>query len=72
MFFMEEDKSLDPVHIRLFGAVGIMLQAQGFPHLIEELFGWGLGLHKKTCGVLTIKKMNYNIYKERNFKSVKR
>jgi hypothetical protein len=32
---VEEDKTFNPMEISLFGAVGIMLGAEGLAHLIE-------------------------------------
>ncbi len=41
-----------------------MLQAQGIAHLIEELFGWGLGLHRENLQVVDNEGgRKYNIYK---------
>lgn len=36
---MKEDKALDPIYVRLLGAERIMLQADGFAHLIEKFIG---------------------------------
>jgi hypothetical protein len=35
---MEEDKALDPFSIGVFGAVGIMFEADGIADLIEDFF----------------------------------
>lgn len=37
-FVMEEDETAHPVHTGLFGAVGVMFEAQDFAELVEEFF----------------------------------
>jgi hypothetical protein len=36
---MEEDIFFDPVNIRLFGVVGVMLDSDDVAHLVQEFFG---------------------------------
>ena len=44
-FVVEEDEAFDPVHVGLLGAIGVVLGADGFAHLVEEFFFlWGYGL----------------------------
>ena len=38
-FVVEKDKALYPVDIGLFGADGIVLEADDLSHPVEELFG---------------------------------
>ncbi len=35
---VEEDEAARPVHVSLFGAVGVVFDAQGFAELVEEFF----------------------------------
>jgi hypothetical protein len=48
-FIVEEDVAANPVYVGLFGAVGVMLDANGVADLFEEFFGlggrcaWGCG-----------------------------
>ncbi len=37
-FVVEEDKALDPIYIGLFGANGIVFEADGVAHLVKEFF----------------------------------
>jgi hypothetical protein len=38
-FVVEEDVAFDSVDVGLFGAVGIMLAAQGMAHLVQQFWG---------------------------------
>lgn len=38
-FVVEEDEALDLANVRLFGADGVMLAADGIAHLVEKLLG---------------------------------
>ncbi len=39
---VEKDEAARPIHVGFFGAVGVMLEAQDIPQLVEEfLFGRG-------------------------------
>ena len=40
--FVEENESSHPIHVSLFGAIGIMPGAKGVRELVEELFCHGL------------------------------
>ena len=46
-FVMEEDKAGDPVYVGLFGADGIMLEAERVADLVEEFSGSGRGAHSQ-------------------------
>ena len=35
---MEEDETFDPIHVGIFGAVGVMLGLEGVMHLVEQFF----------------------------------
>lgn len=41
---VKEDEAFDPVFVGLFGAVGVMLKADGVGDLVEEL-AWGFLFH---------------------------
>jgi hypothetical protein len=43
-FAVEEDVAFDPVFVGLFGAVGVVFEAEGVGDLVEE-FARGIGLH---------------------------
>lgn len=45
-FVVKEDKTADPIDVACFGAVGVMLDAQGVAYAIEELFGFGRVCHE--------------------------
>lgn len=36
---MKKDETADPIGISLFGAVGVVFEAEGFTELVEEFFG---------------------------------
>ena len=40
-FFMEEDESTDPIEVGLLGAIGVVLEAEGFGQLVKEFFWHG-------------------------------
>lgn len=40
-FVMEEDETARPIYTRFFGAVGVVFEANGVAHLVEQFFGGG-------------------------------
>jgi len=40
LFAMKEDEALDPVDVGLFGAEGVVFEAEFVPHLIQEFYRW--------------------------------
>ena len=45
-FVVEEDVAPDPVFVCLFGAGGVMFDADGVAYLVEEFFRLGLHNHR--------------------------
>ena len=41
-FIMKEDESLNPFDVGLFGAVGVVPDAQAFANLVEQFFPGGV------------------------------
>jgi len=50
-FAAEEDEAAHPVHVGLFGAVGIMLEPEDFPELVQQFFRYGELLVKGGGGI---------------------
>jgi hypothetical protein len=59
-FVVEQDKTPDPVHIRVLGTDGVVFAVQGVTDLIEELFGsW---FHLASSGVDKLWLLCYNLW----------
>jgi hypothetical protein len=55
-FVVENNKTINPVHIRLFGAVGIMFKAQDIALPIQSLFErLNHARHSEKCKSVEIK-----------------
>ena len=46
-FVVQQDVARDPADVGLFGAVGVMFQAQGVAHLVQKSLGCWLWFHSR-------------------------
>ena len=63
-FVVKEDEAFDPVVVGLFGAVGVVLKADGVGDLVEE-FAWGFLFHSVLTferGVCIVLSLDFNSF----------